>query len=139
MTAGMTFIIGLLLSGAKMFIIGVDYGDIRRCIENNYPEFFIEVPSGYEEYLNRVHTTDLMNYLANEARAGSAVHLRAFIMMFSWFVEEVDVDDDDLNSFVRKNYNVADFERLDFFPLLFTEGDWQEYINRITPMSRLYN
>ena len=138
MTAGMAFIIGLVLSGAKMFVIGTTYGDIEKAIKESYPAFFRELPPGYEKYLDRLSTTDLMVYLENNARAGSVVHLRAFANLFSMFVEDVYVDDKDLDEFVRNNYPAYDFGGLIEKNNIFTKKDWRCYVNRISPLSFRY-
>ena len=138
MTAGAAFIIGLVLFGAKMFIICEDYGDLRKCIEDAYPEFFNELPTGYENYLDRVNPSDLMNYLANKAREGSVVHLRSLVNLFPYFVDEVYVDDKDLDRYVRFNYSVYEFRELDVYTKYFSKNDWRRYINRIYPISDRY-
>lgn len=139
MTAGYAMIIGLMICNAKLMIIGTPWGDIRQGISEVYPEFFVTVPIGYEDYLDRINTTDLMNYLFYEAKRGSAVHIKAFITLFPYFVDEVYVDDKDLNSFIGYSYGMCPFEALEeAADLFFTEDDINFYFNRILPMSARY-
>ena len=139
MTAGSAFIIGLMFFNAKVMIIGTEWGDIRKAIEESYPGFFKELPTGYERYINSIDTTELMVYLSNAAGAGSVVHMRAFVNLFPMFVEEVYVDDKDLDLFVRSNYRVFGFDELTVYSKYFSKKDQQRYLNRIYPMSERYN
>lgn len=138
MTAGCAFIIGLMFCNAKLVIVGTDWGIIGDAIEEWYPEFFKEIPSGYEKYLNRINATELMEYLYNNAKTGSVVHMRAFINLYSMFVEELYVDDDDLRAFVRKNYRAFSYEELVIGSKYFSDDDRRFYLNRIYPMSERY-
>ena len=139
MTAGSAFIIGLMFFNAKVMIIGTEWGDIRKAIEESYPGFFKELPTGYERYINSIDTTELMVYLYNAAGAGSVVQMRAFVNLFPMFVEEVYVDDKDLDLFVRSNYRVFGFDELTVYSKYFSKKDQQRYLNRIYPMSERYN
>lgn len=139
MTAGIAFIIGLIINDAKIMIIGTNWGDVRKAIEDWCPWFFKELPKGYERYIDSTETTGLMTYLYNTSKEGSAVHMRAFLNLFSMFVEELYVDDRDLDIYVWENYRAYEFDDLKACSKFFTQKDQRYYLNRIYPMSERYN
>lgn len=138
MTAGSAFIIGLIFCDAKIIIIGNRCKDIKMNIENVFPEFFKELPVGYESYISRADTTNLMIYLYYAARAGSIVHMRAFMNLFPAFVEKVYVDDRDLDLLARSNYDVVAYDDLPIKSRFFTADDQRRYLNKVFPMSERY-